>query len=322
MKRILVLHTGGTIAMKEDTLTGGVSPDVSNPLMDAPIHIDDDVELIVEDIFNIPSPHMTPKEMLKLKQRIQLAHLSGVDGVVITHGTDTLEETAFFLDTTIGGQLPIVVTGAMRSSNEIGSDGLYNFESAIRVAKSPDAIGKGVLVVMNDEIHSARYVTKTHTTNIATFRTPTLGPIGLVTKHRILFMQELLNNRHLDVDRVDGLFPIVKAYAGMTGELFDALADSLIDGLVIEALGAGNLPPQTIEPLKKLIARNIPVVLVSRCFNGVAEPVYDYLGGGIELQALGVIFCNSINSQKARIKLLIAKNRGLTMDELPDFMEN
>ncbi|RTK47832.1 asparaginase, partial [Enterococcus faecalis] len=93
-------------------------------------------------------------------------------------------------------------------------------------------------------------------------------------------------DRHLDVDRVDGLFPIVKAYAGMTGELFDALADSLIDGLVIEALGAGNLPPQTIEPLKKLIARNIPVVLVSRCFNGVAEPVYDYLGGGIELQAL------------------------------------
>ncbi len=96
MKRILVLHTGGTIAMKEDTLTGGVSPDVSNPLMDAPIHIDDDVELIVEDIFNIPSPHMTPKRDAAAETRIQLAHLSGVDGVVITHGTDTLEETAFF----------------------------------------------------------------------------------------------------------------------------------------------------------------------------------------------------------------------------------
>jgi len=322
MKRILVLHTGGTIAMKEDSLTGGVSPDVSNPLMDAPIHIDEDVELIVEDIFNLPSPHMTPTEMLQLKERIQLAHISGVAGVVITHGTDTLEETAFFLDTTIGSQLPIVITGAMRSSNEIGSDGLYNFESAIRVAKCPEAVNKGVLVVMNDEIHSARYVTKTHTTNIATFRTPTLGPIGLVTKHRIIFMQELLTSPQIDVDRVDGLFPIVKAYAGMTGELFEALADSQIDGLVIEALGAGNLPPQTIEPLKKLIARHIPVVLVSRCFNGIAEPVYDYPGGGIELQQLGVIFCNSINSQKARIKLLIAKNRGLTLPELTAFMEN
>lgn len=322
MKKILVLHTGGTIAMKEDVLTGGVSPDVTNPLMDAPIHIDDDVELIVEDIFNLPSPHIAPEQMLQIKERIQLAHLSGIDGVVVTHGTDTLEETAFFLDTTIGNQLPIVITGAMRSSNEVGSDGLYNFESAIRVAKCDDAQKKGVLVVMNDEIHSARYVTKTHTTNVATFRTPTLGPIGLVTKNRILFMQELLESRQLDVDRVAGLIPIVKAYAGMHGELFEALAESNIDGLVIEALGAGNLPPQTLPPLKKLLAKQIPVVLVSRCFNGIAEPVYGYSGGGKELQEMGVIFCNSINSQKARIKLLIAKNRRLPLVELHDFMEN
>ncbi|MCR1928144.1 asparaginase [Enterococcus gallinarum] len=322
MKKILVLHTGGTIAMKEDVLTGGVSPDVTNPLMDAPIHIDDDVELIVEDIFNLPSPHIAPEQMLQIKERIQLAHLSGIDGVVVTHGTDTLEETAFFLDTTIGNQLPIVITGAMRSSNEVGSDGLYNFESAIRVAKCDDAQKKGVLVVMNDEIHSARYVTKTHTTNVATFRTPTLGPIGLVTKNRILFMQELLESRQLDVDRVDGLIPIVKAYSGMHGELFEALAESNIDGLVIEALGAGNLPPQTLPPLKKLLAKQIPVVLVSRCFNGIAEPVYGYSGGGKELQEMGVIFCNSINSQKARIKLLIAKNRRLPLVELHDFMEN
>ncbi|AYY09831.1 asparaginase [Enterococcus sp. FDAARGOS_553] len=322
MKKILVLHTGGTIAMKEDVLTGGVSPDVTNPLMDAPIHIDDDVELTVEDIFNLPSPHIAPEQMLQIKERIQLAHLSGIDGVVVTHGTDTLEETAFFLDTTIGNQLPIVITGAMRSSNEVGSDGLYNFESAIRVAKCDDAQKKGVLVVMNDEIHSARYVTKTHTTNVATFRTPTLGPIGLVTKNRILFMQELLESRQLDVDRVDGLIPIVKAYAGMHGELFEALAESNIDGLVIEALGAGNLPPQTLPPLKKFLAKQIPVVLVSRCFNGIAEPVYGYSGGGKELQEMGVIFCNSINSQKARIKLLIAKNRRLPLVELHDFMEN
>lgn len=321
MKQILVLHTGGTIAMKENILTGGVSPDVANPLLDAPVHIDNDVELIVEDIFNLPSPQITPSHMLQLKERIQLAKLSGVDSVVITHGTDTLEETAFFLDLTIGNQLPIVLTGAMRSSNELGSDGLYNFESALRVAKCPEAQNKGVLVVMNDEIHSARYVTKTHTTNVATFRTPTLGPIGLITKHRILFMQELLPSLHLDVDSVDGLIPIVKAYAGMQKEFFHALADSAIDGLVIEALGAGNLPPETLEPLKVLLDKKIPVVLVSRCFNGIAEPVYDYVGGGKELQKMGIIFCNGINSQKARIKLLIAKNRKLSAEELSHFME-
>lgn len=321
MKNLLVLHTGGTIAMKEDRLTGGVSPDVANPLMDANLEIPANINLVVEDIFNLPSPHMTPVEMLQLKERIQDAKLSGYDGVVITHGTDTLEETAFFLDTTIGNLLPIVLTGAMRSSNELGSDGLYNFVTAIRVAACDEAKEKGVLVVMNNEIHSARYVTKTHTTNVATFRTPTLGPVGLVTKSRIIFMQEVLPTTHIDVDTVTGMIPIVKAYAGMHGELFEALAQSNIDGLIIEALGAGNLPPDTIPPLKKLLAQKVPIVLVSRCFNGIAEAVYDYEGGGAQLQKMGIIFANSINSQKARLKLLIAKNRQLTTAELKAFIE-
>lgn len=322
MKKILVLHTGGTIAMKEDALTGGVTPDAANPLMDASVALPLDVELVVEDIFNLPSPQITPEHMLQLKERIQIAKIAGFDSIVITHGTDTLEETAFFLDTTIGNLLPIVVTGAMRSSNELGSDGLYNFESAIRVAACDKAVDKGVMVVMNDEIHSARYVTKTHTTNVATFRTPTLGPIGLVTKSRILFMQELLPAPHWDVDRVDGLIPIIKAYAGMHGELFTALAQSSIDGLVIEALGAGNLPPDTLPPLQQMLDRGLPIVLVSRCFNGVAEPVYSYTGGGRQLQEMGIIFSNSLNSQKARIKLLIAHNRHLSREELMTFMEN
>ncbi len=322
MKKILVLHTGGTIAMKEDALTGGVTPDVANPLMDASVALPLDVELVVEDIFNLPSPQITPEHMLQLKERIQIAKIAGFDSIVITHGTDTLEETAFFLDTTIANLLPIVVTGAMRSSNELGSDGLYNFESAIRVAACDKAVDKGVMVVMNDEIHSARYVTKTHTTNVATFRTPTLGPIGLVTKSRILFMQELLPAPHWDVDRVDGLIPIIKAYAGMHGELFTALAQSSIDGLVIEALGAGNLPPDTLPPLQQMLDRGLPIVLVSRCFNGVAEPVYSYTGGGRQLQEMGIIFSNSLNSQKARIKLLIAHNRHLSREELMTFMEN
>ena len=322
MKKILVLHTGGTIAMEEDSLTKKVAPGAANPLMSAPITVPDEVELVVEDIFNLPSPHITPKEMLQLKERIQLAKLAGFTSIVITHGTDTLEETAFFLDTTIGNLLPIVITGAMRSSNELGSDGLYNFESAIRVAACPEALGKGVLVVMNDEIHSARYVTKTHTTNVATFRTPTLGPIGLVSKKRILFLQELLETQRLDVDQMTGLVPIIKAYAGMQGDFLETLALSPLNGLVVEALGAGNLPPATVPPLRKLLATGLPVVLVSRCFNGIAEPVYDYDGGGQQLQEMGVIFCNSINSQKARLKLLVALNRNLSREELVHFMES
>lgn len=316
MKDILVLHTGGTIAMQENA-TGEVSPGATNPLMDAHLDIPADVNLIVEDIFNLPSPHITPEHMLQLKNRIQEADVAGV---VITHGTDTLEETAFFLDTTIGDGCPIVLTGAMRSSNELGSDGLYNFESAIRVAACPEARGKGVLVVMNDEIHTARYVTKTHTTNVATFRTPTFGPIGLVTKQRILFYQELIVNDRLAVDAVAGHIPIIKAYAGMTEELFELLSPATIDGLVIEALGAGNLPPQTLPAIKRLLDQEIPIVLVSRCFNGVVEPVYAYDGAGKQLADMGVLFLNGINSQKARLKLLIALNHPLKGADLNTFM--
>ncbi len=125
MNHILVLHTGGTIAMKEDLQTGKVHPENDNPLLSAVLTLPENTKLTVEEFFNLPSPHITPRHMLELKKRIQQAALQNFTGVVITHGTDTLEETAFFLDTTIGDLLPIVITGAMRSSNEVGSDGTF-----------------------------------------------------------------------------------------------------------------------------------------------------------------------------------------------------
>lgn len=319
MKKILVIHTGGTIAMSEDNKTGAVSTNSTNPLLAHPLEVDAQTRLQVEDMLHLPSPHMAPKHMLQLKNRVQQAIQESFDGVVITHGTDTLEETAYFLDVTVGDKIPIVLTGAMRSSNEVGADGLYNYQTAIRVAASDNAVGKGTLVVMNDEIHTARYVTKTHTTNVATFRTPTFGPIGLVSKNRIHFYQELITHPTLDVSSVDGMIPIIKAFAGL-GDSLSLIINPKIDGLVIEALGAGNLPPQAVPPIEWLLAHNVPVVLVSRCFNGVTQAVYNYEGGGRQLQEKGVIFCDGLNSQKARLKLLIALNAKLSPEELKSFI--
>ncbi|KRM71514.1 asparaginase [Lacticaseibacillus brantae] len=320
MKQILALHTGGTISMTADD-SGAMSPSATNPLLDANPALGARVSLTTEDIFNVPSPHMTPKLMLQLTKRIERAEAEGIDGVVITHGTDTLEETAYFLDLTLGSTIPIVVTGAMRSSNEIGSDGLYNFQTAIQTAASEGAKGKGVLVVMNDEIHTARYVTKTHTTNVATFRTPTFGPVGLVTHDSVRFFQELINQETSNIDHVvDNVF-MLKAFAGMDSTMFDMLPDNT-NGLVIEALGAGNLPPATLDGVQRLINRDIPVVLVSRCFNGVAEPVYDYEGGGVQLKKMGVIFCQGLNGQKARIKLIVGLSNGKSKEELAHYMDN
>lgn len=318
MKNILVLHTGGTISMKADT-KGYVTPSSDNPMTD--INSDEKIAVLKTiDLFNLPSPHITPKHMLEIYQTIK-KESPECDGVVITHGTDTLEETAYFLDTMNLPNIPIVLTGAMRSSNELGADGVYNFLSAIRVACHEKSADKGVLVVMNDEIHAAKYVTKTHTTNVSTFQTPTHGPLGIIMKHDILFFKQAEPRERFDLDKISGVVPIIKAYAGMGDGIISLLSPDKIDGVVIEALGAGNLPPEAHIEILKLIKNEIPVVLVSRCFNGIAEPVYAYQGGGVQLQNDGVLFVKELNSQKARIKLLIALNIGLKGQKLKDYIE-
>ena len=317
-KKILVLHTGGTISMQADSsgavVTSSDNPmnHVSNPLEGIQVH--------TLDFFNLPSPHIKPKHMLALYQKIK-EEAANYDGVVITHGTDTLEETAYFLDTMEIPHIPIILTGAMRSSNELGSDGVYNYLSALRVASDDKAIDKGVLVVMNDEIHAAKYVTKTHTTNISTFQTPTHGPLGLIMKQEILYFKTAEPRVRFDLDRIEGLVPIITVYAGMTDELLDMLDWDKVDGLIIQAFGAGNIPKETAQKLESLLHKGIPVALVSRCFNGIAEPVYAYQGGGVQLQKAGVLFVKELNAQKARLKLLIALNAGLKGEALKGYIE-
>ena len=317
-KKILVLHTGGTISMQADD-SGAVVTSQENPMNHVSNPLEG-VEVHALDFFNLPSPHIKPKHMLALYQKIK-EEANNYDGVVITHGTDTLEETAYFLDTMEVPHKPIVLTGAMRSSNELGSDGVYNYLSALRVASDDKAADKGVLVVMNDEIHAAKYVTKTHTTNVSTFQTPTHGPLGLIMKQEILYFKTAEPRVRFDLDRIQGLVPIIPVYAGMTEELLDLLPVDQLDGLIIQAFGAGNVPKETSQKLNALIQEGLPIALVSRCFNGIAEPVYAYEGGGVCLQKAGVFFVKELNAQKARLKLLIAINAGLTGDELRAYME-
>jgi len=317
-KKILVLHTGGTISMQADG-TGKVVTNDENPMNHVTVPLEG-IQVTALDFFNIPSPHMTPEHMLQLYKKIKTSS-KDFDGVVITHGTDTLEETAYFLDTMEIPDIPVVLTGAMRSSNELGSDGVYNYLSALRVAADQKAHGKGVLVVMNDEVHAAKYVTKTHTTNVSTFQTPTHGPLGLIMKYEILYFKTAEPRVRFDLDKIQGLVPIIPVYAGMTDELLDLLPVDQLDGLIIQAFGAGNVPKETAEKLKSLSQAGLPIALVSRCFNGIAEPVYAYEGGGVCLQNDGVYFVKELNAQKARMKLLIAINAGLKGDELQAYME-
>ena len=317
-KKILALHTGGTISMAADD-SGAVITNEVNPMTQVTSPIEG-IAVTSEDFFNLPSPQMTPRHMLALYQKIK-EEAYNYDGIVITHGTDTLEETAYFLDTMELPEIAVVITGAMRSSNELGSDGVYNFLIALRVAADPKARDKSVLVVMNDEIHAAKYVTKTHTTNVSTFQTPTHGPLGLVMKKEILFFKTAEPRVRFDLNTIDGFVPIITTYAGMKTDLLDMLDLSKLDGLIIEAFGAGNIPKETAHKLQEFMDAGLPIALVSRCFNGIAEPVYAYEGGGVQLHQAGVFFIKELNAPKARIKLLIALNAGLKGQELKDYIE-
>lgn len=312
MKKILILHTGGTISMSEDQLTGRVAPSEQNPLIKSTTLLSIPAIIEQETFLNLPSPHITQVEMFALKLRIERAIADGFDGIVVTHGTDTLEETAYFLDLTLTNKVPVVVTGAMRSSNELGSDGLTNLQNAILVSLHEESASKGVLVVMNDDIHTAKYVTKTHTTNLATFQTPTFGPLGLISKQNVLFFQTLTSNEQFNVTYITKQkIHLIKAYAGMDSFLFKTMSKDNTDGVVIEALGAGNLPPQTLDGIRHLLALHIPIVLVSRAFNGVTQDVYDYIGGGKQLKESGLIFTTGLSGQKARLKLMALLNTKL-----------
>lgn len=319
MKKVLVLHTGGTISMTQEE-DGAVGLSTHHPLSQTRNIVPKNIDVTVEEIFNLPSPHITPNEMLIIKNRIEKAQTEDFDGVVITHGTDTLEETAYFLDISFKKEISVVLTGAMRSSNEIGADGLYNYVQAIITASDDKSKNQGVLVVMNDEIHAARFVSKTHTTSVDTFRTPTFGPIGILSKRQVIYLKEVVEHHSMSIQSVEGKVILVKAYAGMDAMLFDVLKDAQVDGVVIEALGAGNLPPKVIPSLQKLIDSGIPVSLVSRCSNGIAQDIYDYEGGGIPLRKMGVMFVQGLTGSKARLRMLVGLNARLSHHEFRQFM--
>lgn len=311
--------------MTEDSDTGSVNPSEENPLSAHSSSLGLLADVTVREAFHLPSPHITPDHMLQLKKIIEEEYeKERIQGVVITHGTDTLEETAYFLDLTINLPISLVVTGAMRSSNEIGADGLYNLLSSIKVASNENSVDKGVLVVLNDEIHSAKNVTKTHTSNVSTFQSPQYGPIGIVTKRGVIFHHKPTSIEKYVMKSVAKNIALIKAHAGMDSALLLALKELKFDGVIIEALGQGNLPPAAVTGVEALISAKIPVVLVSRCFNGIVQDVYGYAGGGKQLKDMGVIFSNGLNGQKARIKLLVALSASSepSLNELEEIFKN
>lgn len=322
MRKILLIHTGGTIAMAENEQNGGIKLSEEHPLVSFQTHLNSIASITTEHFSNLPSPHIGPETVVELSKHIQ-KRLSNekFDGIVITHGTDTLEETAYMLELLSPCKHPIVLTGAMKSSNELGADGPNNLLSAVRVATCSETEHLGVVVVMNDEIHAAKYVTKMHTSSIAAFESPLAGPVGIVTKLNVIFFNKPKPDVQLPVRQIKKRVHLLKLYSGVDHVVMETIERMKLDGLVVEAFGQGNVPPIIVTTVKRLIANNIPVVVVSRSLNGVVQPAYGYEGGGKQLEDLGVIFSKRLTGQKARIKLLFALHKTNEINKLKTLFE-
>jgi L-asparaginase len=307
LPRLALIATGGTISMGEDAERGGAVPKLTGAEILA--HVPGWSELATVEVIEFggyPGPHMTIDLMWRLRGTVLQEVARGADGIVITHGTDTIEETAYLLDRSLSVQIPIVVTGAMRNISELSWDGPANLMAAMRVAAAPEARRRGAMVVVDERIVQGSEVVKTHTEEFGTFQSPNWGPLGIVDKGRVLFYRQ--SRRKEPVEPSAPVLPVdlVKIVAGADSRLIVASLETGARGIVLEALGRGNVPPAAVPGIRRWTEAGRPVVLTSRSLRGRVLDSYAYAGGGHELREMGVIFADHMTGQQARIELMLS----------------
>lgn len=313
--RIKILTTGGTIAMKIDPKTGWAKPTLSGEelVKDIP-GLDALGKIEVEDIANIPSDYVGPEIWKKMSIRLNdfLAE-KDIQGAVITHGTDTLEETAYFLDLTISSPKPVVFTGAQRNASEWDCDGPRNLLNAVRIVTENEAVGMGIMVSLNGQICAARDATKTHTHEVETFNSGPIGFLGEIVNEKVKFYRKPLRRlQPFPVENMDSHIDIISMYTGADGKYIDLAVESGVSGIVIQAFGLGNVNDLYYKAIGNAINKGVIVAISTRVPYGHVFPAYDFDGAGSSLRDLGALYVGDLSPWKARIFLLLAL--GVTRD--------
>ena len=313
--KVVIITTGGTIA----SING-------QPMIDGPVLVQavpaltNYAEIEVIEFSKIGSSQMTPNHWLKLSKKVNtVLKDTSVTAVVITHGTDTMEETAFFLNLTVKSDKPVIMVGSMRSSNEISADGPANLLNAVRVAINEKAIGQGVLLVLNEHIAAARNVFKNHNRNVHTFQSSELGYLGFVDPDKVIFYQKVLQphttQTAFDIRALDSLpkVELVQDYTGFDATILDYFFSKKLDGLVVQTFAGGRASAGVRKGLQNAAESGIPVIIASGVPNGriIGASPYDF----------PAVFSNDFRGKKARILLMLCLAEGMSVEEIEGAFE-
>ncbi|MEO8037729.1 MAG: asparaginase [Betaproteobacteria bacterium] len=305
--KVVLLATGGTIASRHDPALGRtVASQRAEDLLVMLPRADELVDLEVIDHATVASFDMSVQFAFGLARRIdELAARPDVSGIVVTHGTDTMEETCYLTDLLLDSDKPVVFTGAQRAHDDPQADGPLNLLNALRVAASPALRGMGALLCFNGAIHAARDVTKMHTSAVETFQSPDRGSLGEVDGERVVIHRRPLLRRAFVVDRLEQRVTLFRLSLGVDLEDLGAIVARRPAGLVIEAFGRGNGPSALTAIVREATRRGVVVVLTSRCASGRVKPVYGGGGGGRDLADAGALFAGDLRGPKARLALMV-----------------
>lgn len=310
---IHILFTGGTISMQRDAAAGGNVPaHGGEALMRLAPGIEKIAPYRLEDWARMPACHFDHGRLWAMRQRArELAESGEVAGIVITHGTDILEETAYLLDRTLDTRTPVAITGAMRTSSDDGWDGPRNLRDAVSVAASPSSAGRGAMVVFAGQVFAGRTAVKSHATDVVAFSAPHAGPMGRVADGVVSYESaERPGPASIRPRSLQARVAHIPMVVGDDGALLD-LARPTHDGVVIEAFGSGNVPPGAVPAIGRWLDEGKPVVLASRCWWGQVAPLYAFDGGGARTTAMGAIPAGPRTPSQARMELAIALSAGV-----------
>lgn len=307
------LFTGGTISMQRDAAAGGNVPEHGGEaLVERVPGLDAVDDYRIENWAKLPACHLGPDRLWALRERVaEVARSGAAQGIVVTHGTDILEETAYLLARTLPGTVPIAITGAMRTSSDAGWDGPRNLLDAARVAAAPASTGRGSMVVFNGRIFAGETAVKIHATDVDAFAAPHASPLGCVADGRVVYDAPAADRpAPLQPDGLRARVALVALVVGDDGTVLD-LARPEHDGVVVVAFGAGNMPPGAVPAVRRWLDEGKPVVLASRCPEGEVTPVYAFEGGGARVIAMGAIPAGPRTPSQARMELVLALSAGV-----------